>query len=172
MPGIQHLGKMDWVKYEPVPIHAAITATRMHSCCAIFHLVITFVTRMRLLEVKGFSILAWAALLPLAWSFQYSVIDRFAAPISLCLQPLYLEAGQAIQTDEESLKKSLTYSILSARVIEDQGSHLSAGVNRCSSNYVCWVYSLLWSLSKQGPFYRFIDRPLAYRNAKVCGEIS
>lgn len=55
----------EWVKYEPVPILTTITATTMHLCCAIFHLVIIFVTRIRLLDKKGFCTLALAVLLPL-----------------------------------------------------------------------------------------------------------
>lgn len=55
---------------------------------------------MRLLDKKGFSILALAVLLPFPWSFQYSVIDRFAISIFPCLQPLYLVADQTIQVKD------------------------------------------------------------------------
>lgn len=104
---------------------------------------------MSLLDEKGFSILALAVVLPFPWSFQYSVIDRFAISIFPCLQALYLVADQTIYVDKGPLKNLCLVALSSARVIKDQGSRISAGVNRCSFNYANWVYPLLQALSKQ-----------------------
>lgn len=67
---------------------------------------------MRLLDKKSFSILALALLLPFPWSFQYSVIDRFAISIFPCLQPLYLVADQPIQVKDHWKIPALYHSVL------------------------------------------------------------